>query len=334
MDKNEKVSIIVPFFNVETYISKCLETLLNQTYKNIEILLIDDGSTDNSFSIVESYQKKDKRIKIFRKENSGKSDARNLGLENAMGDYICFVNSDDFVTLDFVEFLYNVSKKHNCDISCCQSISYLEREKTYEQSNLDEKEIVYENHQQLFVDYFLSIGIESGICNKLFKKSLFNTLRFDSETVYEDFDIIPMLFGKSQLVVFNSSAKYIYRKKENLKTSSSYWKKHESVFETVQKAKNYLVKNEYEDLLDFYNAYCFNIYNDLYKKLIYSNYEGKNDVIKKIKEQVRLMENDIYIFGKDKVEMDLIRIPFCIYRIIYISYQKLKKLQNCRFQKA
>ena len=288
---------------------------MNQTYKNIEILLIDDGSTDNSFSIAESYQKKDERIKIFRKENSGKSDARNLGLENAMGDYICFVNSDDFVTLDFVEFLYNASKKNNCDISCCQSISYLEREKTYEQNNLDDKEIVYENHQQLFVDYFLNIGI-------------------DSETVYEDFDIIPMLFGKSPLVVFNSSAKYIYRKKENEKTSSSYWKKHESVFETVQKAKNYLVKNEYEDLLDFYNAYCFNIYNDLYKKLIYSNYEGKNDIIKKIKEQVRLMEKDIYIFGKEKVEMDLIRLPFCIYRIIYIFYQKLKRLQNRRFQKA
>ena len=99
---SDLISIIVPIYNVEKYLQECIESLLKQTYKNIEIILVDDGSPDNCPQICDEFLKKDKRIKVFHKVNGGLSDARNYGLERATGNYICFVDSDDFVTEDYI----------------------------------------------------------------------------------------------------------------------------------------------------------------------------------------------------------------------------------------
>lgn len=105
------VSVIVPVFNTEKYLKKCIESILNQSLRNIEIIFIDDGSTDNSLTIIEEYAKKDKRIKIISKLNEGQGIARNMGITEACGQYIAFIDSDDFVEKDMLEKLYNTSKK-------------------------------------------------------------------------------------------------------------------------------------------------------------------------------------------------------------------------------
>ncbi len=112
------ISIIVPVYNNKKYISKCVNSLSNQTYKNLEIILVDDGSQDNSLKICNKLAKKDCRIKVIHKENSGVSEARNLGLSNAVGEYILFVDGDDFLPLDATEKLHNVIKSNNSDLSC------------------------------------------------------------------------------------------------------------------------------------------------------------------------------------------------------------------------
>ena len=111
-----KVSIIVPVYNVENYIERCLKSLVNQTLKDIEILIINDGTPDNSIEICEKYAKNDNRIKIFNKENEGLGLTRNYGIERATGEYIAFVDSDDYVTLDMCENLYNAAIENNADI--------------------------------------------------------------------------------------------------------------------------------------------------------------------------------------------------------------------------
>ena len=118
------VSVIVPVFNTEKYLKKCIESILNQSLRNIEIIFIDDGSTDNSLTIIEEYAKKDKRIKIISKLNEGQGIARNMGITEACGQYIAFIDSDDFVEKDMLEKLYNTSKKNNLDICMCKISTY------------------------------------------------------------------------------------------------------------------------------------------------------------------------------------------------------------------
>ena len=117
---NEKISVIVPVYNVENYIQYCLESLVNQTYKNLQIILVDDGSTDSSGYICDKYALKDKRIKVIHKSNGGLSSARNSGMQLADGNYIGFVDSDDFIMPTFYEELYNLLQKYDSDIAECE----------------------------------------------------------------------------------------------------------------------------------------------------------------------------------------------------------------------
>lgn len=112
----DKISVIVPVYNVEDYLEECINSILGQTYKNLEIILVDDGSTDNSSKICDIYEKKDKRIKVIHKENGGLSSARNEGLKYRTGEYISFVDSDDFIDKTMYEKLYSAIKKYDADV--------------------------------------------------------------------------------------------------------------------------------------------------------------------------------------------------------------------------
>ena len=116
---DDLISIIIPAYNVEKYISKCLESIIKQTYSNIEIILVDDGSTDKTSEICDEYEKKDDRIKVIHTENRGVSEARNKGLENVKGNWITFVDSDDWIEEDFCEVLLKKIKDYDADIALC-----------------------------------------------------------------------------------------------------------------------------------------------------------------------------------------------------------------------
>ena len=130
-----KVSIIIPVFNAEKYLEKCLDSLVNQTLEDIEIICIDDGSTDNSLEILKTYEQKDKRIKVLQQTNKKQGAARNYGIREAIGEYIGFVDSDDWAELDMFEKLYNKAISTDSDITMCKVIDYNENTKTYSKSN-------------------------------------------------------------------------------------------------------------------------------------------------------------------------------------------------------
>lgn len=117
--KNDLISIIIPVYNVEKYLVRCMESVLNQTYANLEIVLVDDGSPDNCGDICDRYAKIDSRIKVYHKLNGGLSDARNYGVERANGTYITFIDSDDYIASNYIEYLYQLIQKYNSDISVC-----------------------------------------------------------------------------------------------------------------------------------------------------------------------------------------------------------------------
>ncbi len=169
-----KVSVIVPVWNVEKYIEQCLKSLVNQTLEEIEIIVVNDGSPDNSQTIIDKYVKKyPKKVKSFVKENGGQGSARNLGLEQAKGEYISFVDSDDWLELTALEKMYELGKKENADIVICDMVDHYANgsEKRYNCTNYD---FIYET--------------TPSACNKIFKRNIIKNIQFLNKLWYEDFN--------------------------------------------------------------------------------------------------------------------------------------------------
>ena len=207
-----KVSIIVPAYNVEKYISTCVKSIKNQTYKNIELLIVDDGSTDNTSILCDKLAVNDNRVKVIHKENGGLSDARNVGIENAKGDYIGFVDSDDWISIDFFSQLIQLALKHNADIVVCERI-IVDRNGLYNCGITEEVHV--ENSENALNVLYADEKYKSHAWNKLYKRELFKDTRFPTGKMYEDIYIMHELFGMSSCVVFIDKGMYYYRQRDD-----------------------------------------------------------------------------------------------------------------------
>lgn len=206
----KKVSIIVPVYNVSKYISKCLESLINQTYLNLEIILIDDNSTDNSLEICKEYEKLDSRITVFHKINGGAASARNVGLDNCHGDYIAFVDSDDYVKNNYIEQLVSMLEQYNADISVCSF--FYEYPNNIKINNYHIDVIEYDNVD--FLKRFLEDWTCGLIWNKLFKSELLKDIRFkEGHKIDDEFFTYKLIMKSNKIVLFNLPLYYyIWRK--------------------------------------------------------------------------------------------------------------------------
>lgn len=208
-----KISIIVPVYNVEKYLAKCLDSLVNQTYQNIEILVVNDGSTDDSGKIINDFSVKfPEKIKSFYKKNDGLSDARNVGIDNATGDYIGFVDSDDYVLETMFEEMLDLAEQHSAEMVICNIQKVDEKgnviQKLTQIPNMPEK-IDLENHFSVFSD------ISYFACNKLFKKELFETKRFKQGISFEDIQLIPQLLLECKTIAQTQHFHYQYLERQN-----------------------------------------------------------------------------------------------------------------------
>lgn len=227
---NEKITVIVPVYNVEHYLDKCLDSLINQTYKNLEIIVINDGSTDNSGIICQEYAQKDNRIIYIEKENGGLSDARNVGLDKMTGSYVTFVDSDDWVELDYVEVLYNKIIEYEVDISVGNYYSYNEDEKLFyfHMSADSYYEKVYDN-VSIFENLYESKEMKNfaliSACGKLYKAKLFDYIRFDKGKLGEDGYFNQKIYLLVEKIVYINQGLYAYRQRNGsiTKTWTEKW---------------------------------------------------------------------------------------------------------------
>ena len=204
----ELVSIIVPVYNVEKYVKKCIDSILNQTYQNIEILVIDDGSTDNSKIICDELANRDKRIRVFRKENGGLSSARNYGIKRAHGKYLMFIDSDDYISQNTITNM--VENSQNADLVICNFLKVdTDGNKLQQEPDLNEKQIW--NYGEFWNHYF---GQYWGYCvvawNKLYKRELFKELKYPLGKIHEDEFIIEPLIEKCNKIVALEDRLYFY----------------------------------------------------------------------------------------------------------------------------
>jgi glycosyltransferase involved in cell wall biosynthesis len=203
--KNNLVSIIIPVYNIDKYLERCLKSVIDQTYSNLEIILVNDGSTDNSLDICHKYQKKDNRIIVIDKKNGGLSSARNIGLEVSKGKYVTFIDSDDWVSTKYIEILYGNIIKNDADISIVDFVKIT----TAKINDLESKANIT-NVCLSSAEFALNHHLPVMACAKLYKLSLFNNLRFTENIVFEDEDIMYKLFYKSEKIVYSEYIGYFY----------------------------------------------------------------------------------------------------------------------------
>lgn len=215
--KEPLISVIVPVYGVEKYLTKCVQSLINQTYKNLEIILVDDGSLDNSGALCDELSKTDTRIKVIHRPNGGLSAARNDGLAIASGELLGFVDSDDYIDNDMYQYLYSLLSKYGADIAVCAFRKFSEESGLLQKENAEEI-TSYSNKQamKLLLEDEL---IGSHPCNKLFKRSAFDGLKFPEGRVYEDIALMHRVFAQADTVVCSTKMKYNYLIRGN---STSY----------------------------------------------------------------------------------------------------------------
>jgi len=210
------VSIIVPVYNVEKYVSECLESLIKQTYKNIEIIVVNDGSTDNCAMICEDFSVRDNRIKVINKRNGGLSDARNMGINKAKGKYVMFVDSDDYVNKEFAESAMKGILKKNADIACFRFLSVFEDGSTKISSKSTPLSFIEYSNVEAINDIFTRGGsLKVNAWNKIYKKELFlnNEISYPVGRVYEDNLTTYKLMYYSKKVIFFDKSLLFYRQR-------------------------------------------------------------------------------------------------------------------------
>ena len=205
----EKLSIVVAVYNIEQYLHKCVESLLAQTYSNLEIILVDDGATDGSGTICDDYAEKDSRVHAIHKTNGGLSDARNVGIEAATGTYLAFVDGDDWVDTDMYMCLIQELERTQSDIAVCR-YRQIYRDATFDQST--GKVFVFEGKEALraMLQEDEAIQIQNAAWNKLYRRAFLGEQRFPKGKWYEDVVYTTKLLYKAHRIVYLDSAKYNY----------------------------------------------------------------------------------------------------------------------------
>ena len=217
------VSIIIPVYKVEAYLDECVRSVMNQTYRNLEIILVDDGSPDRCGEMCDDYSKEDSRIKVIHKENGGLSDARNVGMSEAGGDYLFFLDSDDFIRSDSIELLVQQIQKFGADIVCSTPFSFLDGTLPREDWNCQDK-----TTQISFVCYDTESAIiyytqyDWGAWGKLYRREIHKPILFPVGRIHEDEAIMLDLLERCTKVCDISEKIYFYRQRANSITSTGY----------------------------------------------------------------------------------------------------------------
>ena len=324
-----KVSIIVPIYNTSVWLDRCMESLVNQTYKDLEIILVDDGSTDNSQQVCHYWMEKDSRIIYLYKENGGQATARNLGLDNASGEYICFVDSDDCVAPDYVEKLLNLAEENHTLISLC---SYTLTDET---TPADMTELPVETYTTEIIsdyDYFERMYTPQEIAyvvvwNKMYHRSVFEDVRFSPLRMYEDEAILHEIISKADRIAVRYEPLYFYAVRQgSTMTANQFSEKNLTFLPMLEKRMEFFESRGWHTLTYFtmknYLVHCLIHYNridssvengQVHKETLMKHYKSMLARLKKhpVKNKKFLLQMEYYgLFPKKFAGVDRVAFLF------------------------
>lgn len=318
------ISIIVPIYNVEEFLPKCIDSILKQTYENFELILVNDGSPDNCKEICMEYSQKDNRIIVINKENGGLSSARNAGIDYASGEYIGFVDSDDYIASDMYEVLLSNMLKEKVEISICG------RYYVYGVKN------VVKHRQNIYLKMSSEEAIKKmntfgyydvASWDKLYKKELFNGIRFPLNKLSEDWYTTYKLFDKAKSVIYDSTPKYYYRQRNQSITHSK-----KVNYEPIYASKEVLnlVREKYPNSID--SAISAYVYANIgvYDNLILYDKTNKKDILnilKVVKMNYKIVIKNNELGLSRKVQLRLLRFSPVIYNMLFELFNYLRSFK-------
>lgn len=244
-----KISVIIPAFNVEKYIENCLESIITQKHKDLEIIVVNDGSTDNTPQIIKKFSKEDSRIVVIDKPNGGLSSARNAGLDVATGDYIGFVDGDDYIHEEMYQKLYHLCEENECDIAVCGYVRKYSNREAFSNS----KKVLQYSSQEALAELISSIGLHDYAWDKLYKKELFENIRYPIGKMYEDVFTTYKLFYKAKKVVSLDEPLYYYIQRDGSILRKGFSEKQFHQLEALEEIKRFLSEKHithYNDVLE------------------------------------------------------------------------------------
>lgn len=313
---NELVSVIIPVYNVEKYLNRCIKSVLGQTYKNLEIILVDDGSTDNSSQICDEYKKIDSRIIVIHKENGGLSDARNAGINKATGKYITFIDSDDSIEKDMIEYLYLLMKKYKTKMSlCCHNIIYEKRNKVISLGNGKEEVL---SSEKCIEKMLYHKDVDTSAWAKLYAKNLFDDISYPKGFLFEDIGTTYKLFIESKYIACGYENKYNYWIRKNSIVTGVFSEKKLDLLKMTDTMGEDVIKLFPNLKRAILRRRVYARFSTLNQMLNIDDYEGKR---KKIIDFILNNKNDV-LFNKltpirDKIAIIVLSLNFNLYKFLW-----------------
>lgn len=317
---NEIVSVIVPIYGVEDYLRKCVDSIINQTYKNLEIILVDDGGKDKCPEICDEYAGKDSRIKVIHKKNGGLSDARNAGIDIAKGEYLVFIDSDDWVETTMVEHLLDACKKYNVKLAACGR--YITDGTVINRTAYEGTEGVYSSEEALN-EILSGKSLDVAAWDKIYARNLFEEIRFPVGENNEDIAVFYKIVDLAGRVAHTGTTEYFYRSRPGSITKLKYSTDARKIIEKNLNSIEKFLDKEYPSCMpSFYRYKTMNIYALLNK---YIKCEGT----KKTQEFEHLMnefrKNKSYFFNDDQTPSKEKKIAIMILLHLYNPYLLVKE---------
>ena len=318
-----KVSVIVPVYQVKEYLEECILSICNQTLRDVEIIIIDDGSKDGSEILCDELAKQDARIKVIHQKNRGLSAARNVGIEIAKGEYISFIDSDDCISADFLEILYNLCKETNSEISAVsyRRIDQNSKKEYLKKVSYDETIRIFDRKQAL-IEHLITTSIDVIACNKMYKKEIFNNIRYPDGMLFEDMLTTYRLINEANRIAFVKAPLYCYRKRNGSIGNSVFKKSWYGMSDAIESAYGFVCRQsgKSDDLICAYMKWKMAFVN----KLILF----KVDDEKTVTEIQNIIKKEFFTIIKNKrlelqrkIELILFAYSYKIYSYVYRCYK-------------
>lgn len=324
----ELISIIVPTYNSVAYLPDLLRDLIGQTYPNIEIIIIDDGSTDDTGLLVSKYVQKDSRCRYFYQENAGPSAARNVGIRIAKGDYILFIDSDDRVDLRIVEKLYNLLKSYHADIAACKVEDIYEDDMYFFNNPVLEK-VEFYNCEQATRETLRGRNVTAFVTSKLYSRHLFDHIKFPEHIrLIEDAYISLELVISSRGLVQSNLPLYKYIHREGSLMHSTFEREREECVIHTHQRNLKLVEAYFPELSFVAQQRLAWAYLHLYDRLITSDYK---DSLYEKELRAKILERRKYIYSGDYFNVSR-KVAIKILRVSPILYKKLVQYRQRRYR--
>lgn len=322
-NKNELISVIVPVYQVEKYLERCVDSILKQTYTNIEVILVDDGSKDNSPAICDEYLEKDSRIKVIHKKNGGLSSARNAGIEKAEGDWLMFIDSDDCISLQMIERMYSICNDNGnggTDIVICgyKRFSDIEEINEHELKKNTQMEVLDSDEA---ISRIYSRGINYVVAwNKIYRRKLFDNIRYKEGKLNEDEFTTYKLFGNANRIIEIHEELYFYFYNGNSITTNQKYIISNDLFEAFDECIEYYEKYNYLKSLSLIKkAYLDRIISrcKMALNLDPPKYEYCNELVLFYRKKYKELSKDVSGIGY--------RLFFFSYKVYFLILKILKK---------